>query len=413
MIPLEASAPDLEGGRSARQDIWRRYIPLMAFWRDWAADCHWGLARVFLLLRRYEAAAQSYARALRIRPDDPHLQFMRAWCLLEVRARAGEGIAAFLQLMQQSPSSGGYFLLACGLQRESRHEEAVEAFREAERLDDCRTPDFFHNYAVSLQAVRRFEEAVDAWRRAAQLDPSNAEAWGNLGSLLVVMGRWRDAAPCLERAMRLAPSVARALDLAAAFYEVNRMAEAERVLRDALSLDPGSSEVREMLATVLAAQDRFDEALEVAREACDITRGAQSSRTVLALVLAEAGMLEEALQVAKDAVRDAPQDARTHFALGQIYLKMRDGEAALSAFENMARCFAPEPESDRLPSSPWISYAAGRGTALSLLGRHTEAMAAFDEVLRNDPTFFERWPELASHYEASSGQAGRGEQQAP
>ena len=49
----------------------------------------------------------------------------------------------------------------------------------------------------------------------------------------------------------------------------------------------------------------------------------------------------------------------------------------------------------------------GRGVALSLLGRHDQAVVTFEEVLRTDPEFFERWPEVAPHYQLSSREAGR------
>jgi hypothetical protein len=78
---------------------------------------------------------------------------------------------------------------------------------------------------------------------------------------------------------------------------------------------------------------------------------------------------------------------------------MNDGASALAAFERMAECLAPE--TDQLPSSQWVSCIAGRGVALSLLSRHNEAMEAFEEVLRTDPGFFERWSEVAPHYELS------------
>jgi tetratricopeptide (TPR) repeat protein len=278
--------------------------------------------------------------------------------------------------------------LACGLQKEARHEEAIEAFREAGRLEDSGTADFFHNYAVSLEAVRRFEEAADAYRSAAQLSPSDAEAWGNLGALLARLGRWKDAAPCQERAMRLAPSVTHALNLASTLYELNRLDEGERVLRDAVALEPQSADVKELLATVLAGKDSYDEAITLAREACVSTSGALSSRAVLAGVLSEAGCLDEALRIAREAVGVAPQDARAHGTLGTVYVKMNDGGSALAAFERMALCLPPEP--DRLPSSPWVSYAAGRGIALSLVGQHDDAMAAFEDVLRADPELFMR-----------------------
>src|SRR5688572_7679163 len=220
----------------------------MMVWRDARALFHYRLANLLLRLHRYHGAANSYERVLRFRPDDQRIQFQRAWCLLEVPGRRTDAIIGFQKLLKQSPSAGGYYLLACGLQKEERHEEAVAAFREAIRLEGSGTADFFHNYAVSLEALRRFEECVDAYQRAAQLNPSDAEAWGNLGAVLAGLARWKDAAPCQERAMRLTPSVTHALSLASTLYELNRLDEAERVLRDAVLLDPRSTDAKELLA---------------------------------------------------------------------------------------------------------------------------------------------------------------------
>ena len=60
--------------------------------------------------------------------------------------------------------------------------------------------------------------------------------------------------------------------------------------------------------------------------------------------------------------------------------------------------------------SAWVSCIVGRGVALSLLSRHDEAMEAFDEVLRTDPEFFDRWPEVAPHYQLSSRETERNTQ---
>jgi protein O-GlcNAc transferase len=268
----------------------------MMFLRDARAQFHYRVANLFLRLHRYEAAANSYERVLRIRPEDPHVQFQRAWCLLEVPGRRIDGVIGFQNLLKQSPSAGGYYLLACGLQKEARHDEAVEAFREAIRLEGSGTADFFHNYAVSLEALRRYEDAADAYRSAAQLNPSDAEGWGNLGAVLAGLGQWKDAAACQERAMRLTPSLTHGLNLGSTLYELNRLGEAERALRDALALDPGSADAKELLAMVLAGQDRYEEALKIAREICALNPKALSSRVVLAGVLSEAGCFPDVVQ---------------------------------------------------------------------------------------------------------------------
>jgi hypothetical protein len=61
-------------------------------------------------------------------------------------------ITGFQNLMKESPSSGGYYLLACGLQKESRHIEAVEAFRESLRLGDSGSADLYHTTASVVRS---------------------------------------------------------------------------------------------------------------------------------------------------------------------------------------------------------------------------------------------------------------------
>jgi tetratricopeptide (TPR) repeat protein len=333
------------------------------------------------------------------------MQFWRAWSLVRVQHRRVEGIREFQELLQSSPSAWGYYLLACALQQESRHEQAVVAFREAFRLDSRVVGDFHYNHATSLVALRRFEEAADEFKNAAQLNPSDGAAWGNLGMVLAELGRWRDAAPCLERSLRLAPSLAYSLILANTLFELNRLEDAERVTRAALELNPQALDGKETLARILTGQDRHQEALELAREITALNPSAASSRVVLAGVLREAGQLDAALEEAKAAVDLAPSEPGAYGALGATYLKMNDGAAALSAFAQMANCI--DPDADRRPSWSSVWCDLGRGIALSLLGRHDEALSAFDQVLRADPEFFERWPEMAADYHRSLGESAR------
>ena len=361
---------------------------------------HYHLANLFLRLHRYESAANAYERALRVLPGNPYFQYQRAWSLLAVPHRRVEGISAFEDLNKSSPSSSGYYLMAGGLQKESRHEEAVQAFREAARLEPAQSADFHYNHAISLSALRRFEEAAEAYQTAAHLNPSDGEAWGNLGAAFAELGRWKDAAPCQERAMRLAPSVQHGLDLGETLYELNRLDEAERVLREALVIEPRSTDAKEALAVVLAGQDRYDDALLLAHELCAANPVPLSSRVVLAGVLMDAGRLEEARREALTAEAADPSDPRPQFILGYTYLKLNDGGAALTAFERGQSSLG---QGTQLRShSSRVSSAVGRGSALSLLGRHEEAMSAFEQALRIDPGFFERWPDLAEHYERSS-----------
>jgi tetratricopeptide (TPR) repeat protein len=365
------------------------------------AGLHWRLANLFLRVHWWEAAANAYGRALRIQPNDPSLQFQRAWSLLEVPHRRAEAIAAFDSLNKSAPSAFGYYLMACGLQQERRHEDAVQAFREVERLDPTVHGDFdySYNYAKSLASLGRFEEATDRLENTVRLYPSDAEAWAFLGMMFASLGRWKDAVPCQERAMRFAPSAEHGLQLGETLLWLNRLDEAERVLRECLAIDPRSTDIKEDLALVLASQDRREEALALAQEICAVKQVAPSSRVALACVLSAAGRLSEALQEANRAAEASSSDPRTQVVLGSIHVEMNNGAAALAAFDRVADSLVESTE--RLPASLQVCCAAGRGNALSVLGRHEEAMSAFEEALRGDPEYFERSLEGRSHYDRS------------
>ena len=360
-------------------------------------------ANVLSRFRLYSAVAYAYDLLLRIQPDDPVARFYHAWNLMEVPGRRVDAIAGFQGLLPNHPSASGYYLLGCALQKESRHEEAVKAFRDSIRLEDSRSPDLSFNYAVSLEALGQLEGAVDAYRSAAQLAPSDGDAWWNLGALLAELGRRRDAVPCLERAMRLAPSTARALVLADTLHDLHRLDDAESFARDALARDARASEAVASLAAVLASKERYQDALAIARGACGASANAPSSRALLAVILAVAGSPDEALPLAREAALAEPDNGWIHSVLANVHLEMNDGAAALDALQRMANCL--DAESNIRSRLAQARLMLGRGGALSLLGRHDEAESAFDEARRLDPEFLECWPDAVSPYRRS--EAGR------
>ena len=175
--------------------------------------------------------------------------------------------------------------------------------------------------------------------------------------------------------------------------------------KESLAIDPRSTEIKEFLVMVLAGYEAGDNALALAQELRKVKPVPLASRVVLAALLMEAGRLEEALQEAITAEGADPSDPRPQVVLGGIHLKMNNGEAALAAFERVQRCL--DQNRDHLPISSRVWSAVARGDALSVLGRHEEAMSAFEDGLRIDAGFFERWPKLTVHYERSAREMQR------
>jgi Flp pilus assembly protein TadD len=156
------------------------------------------------------------------------------------------------------------------------------------------------------------------------------------------------------------------------------------------------------LAAGLAAQEQArlceqhsgEEGIAACRSALALGLGREQAgavRLLLALRLASLERWEEMAQVYREAVRLDPDDAEASGRLGSALLfALGKTEEALDPLREAAR-LAPQDPQPRLTL----------GVALNILGRHPEAVAAFEEALRVDPAALDDRPGARAVYEAS------------
>jgi tetratricopeptide (TPR) repeat protein len=106
--------------------------------------------------------------------------------------------------------------------------------------------------ARALQARQRWGEAIEAYREAARLDPDNPWTHYDLGMALNTPGRQDEAIVHLEKAAALAAdAVDVRLNLASALLARNRPAESIGHLRAILVAEPNNSAAQEAFRTAL------------------------------------------------------------------------------------------------------------------------------------------------------------------
>jgi Flp pilus assembly protein TadD len=112
---------------------------------------------------------------------------------------------------------------------------------------------------------------------------------------------------------------------------------------------------------------------------------------VLAQKLATLERWEEASEAFAEVLRLRPRDAEARLGLAAALLYgMGRAEDALAPIGEAADLLPGDPR-------PWIE----RGIALVALGRHAEAVGAFDEALRRDPSCLEARPAASEVLEAA------------
>jgi len=135
-------------------------------------------------------------------------------------------------------------------------DQAILHYRKAIRI----APDFYparNNLGVRYLSKGDFEAAENELRQAIKLNPNDAQAYFNLGNVLYVTKRYRDAAGILQEGLHKQPDSALGLHLLGAVQiRLGTLDEAERSLRAAIALDGKMSKTRLELANLYLLQHR-------------------------------------------------------------------------------------------------------------------------------------------------------------
>ena len=156
---------------------------------------------------------------------------------------------------------------------------------------------------------------------------------------------------------------------------MNAFADAEEHYREALDFDDDFEEAWERLGYVLYVMDRSDDAIEVLEQGLERIQGSLMLRRMLGINLHETGRIDEAVATLEGVDADGGATADTLFILGKHHYEGHDHESAIPYFQ---RYLVETPDD------------AGTHGALGNCYLRTDqfelALAAFRTVIELDPT---------------------------
>jgi len=166
--------------------------------------------------------------------------------------------------------------------RQNRDAEAVEAFKEAVRLE----PEFaeahyrlglaYHATGQKEESEKSFEAAAEAYEKVLKKEPKNSDAHFFLGLVLGRLGKYDDAVKAFKESIKHAPeeSEDKYYELALAHYKVAQYKEAIDACKKALEIKPDFFQAEELLekskpglARVEAFRKRQEELLKKQQKA--------------------------------------------------------------------------------------------------------------------------------------------------
>src|ERR1017187_6973039 len=169
---------------------------------------------VFMLARRRNADAVRYLRgAVAAQPDHP-VALNTLGTALDSAGNVNDAAGFFERALQANPRyANARFNLANALVKQQRWEQAATEFRLV-LADNPNDPGARQMLGEVLRVLGymsaqkgSLEEAVAYWRESLQFRQDDAAMHSNLGAMLARLGRFREAAPEFEAALRLDPKL--------------------------------------------------------------------------------------------------------------------------------------------------------------------------------------------------------------
>ena len=107
-----------------------------------------------------------------------------------------------------------------------------------------------------------FRPAEEQFREAIRLDPNDAQAYFNLGNVLMLTGRYAESETTLASGLQRRPDSAFGYFLQGCLYgRTGKYSEAEKSLREALRLDTTMSQAQLQLVNLYLQQNRREDAI--------------------------------------------------------------------------------------------------------------------------------------------------------
>jgi tetratricopeptide (TPR) repeat protein len=226
--------------------------------------------------------------------------------------QSADAIALFESVVSRRPDTAdAYISLAHAYWETGRPAVAVAAL---ERALKNRAPDRDVRIRLGLYLS---ESGIDVTRAIALVEPmprTDAEAQNALGVAYAAAGRYDDASAAFARVLALDPTSALAhqnlasMALRQAIDRKDRAkrAEAERLARRALEIDPTLAKAHTTLGVALAESGRKADAIESWKRAVALDGREFDALYNLVVLLTEAGRADEARQYARQFVATAP-----------------------------------------------------------------------------------------------------------
>ncbi len=370
---------------------------------------HYYLGKLYGEMKLYKDAISWMEKAVALKPGFESALSDLA-LLYEIQNESAKARALYGKLIEEHPQRLSYRLRLAKLDiREKHYDEAIRILEDVLKLDS-RNREARLTLALAYLEVQKPERAVEELNVLLQGAPNDHEARYFLagayeerkmndealreyeripstsslyagaqvraGYILKSQGKTAEAIERAKKAITVKANDAALYGLLAALYESdNRLAEAEKTLKDGLAVAPKSIDLRYRLGMIYDKTGRSDEAIVEMEEILKQEPDSPEALNFIGYSWADRGIrLDEAEAMIKKALALKPGDGFITDSLGWVYYRKNKLSDAIKYLKEAAAI---------LPEDAAI--ADHLGDAYEKAGKHRDALEQYRKALKLKP----------------------------
>lgn len=273
-------------------------------------------------------------------------------------------------------------LLALALRQRGNASAAADLLAPLAR--QVRTGAVEYELGLALAETGDTQAGVSALQRAVRREPKHPQAWRALGDLLTLLGETEGADAAYARHIEASVRNPQLLHAARALCE-NKLAIAERGLRDFLKQNPTDVAAIRMLAETGVRLGRLEDAEALLARCLELAPGFIEARHNYAVVLHRQNKGAEALREIERLLEADPRNPGYRGLKAVVLSRMGEYDRAIACYEPLLKEYPSQPKA-------WMSY----GHALKTIGRTNNAIDVYRKSIALRPALGEAYWSLAN-----------------
>jgi tetratricopeptide (TPR) repeat protein len=293
------------------------------------------VVRVMLLMQSDSAKAVALAdTALKTKPGDPGLRLLkaRALSLLEKDDEAN----SVLRELSKENFAPAVYVLASSLDStddEVEKKEAVALYEQYVRLEPYDTRGL-HDLAGAYNNAKDYAKAEGAYRKLIALEPTDADAYVDLVSFLVVQDRPGDVGPVLAAADKNTDTDADVFGEVMDFLTaIDESGYATKFAASEPKRMKTSSTANFYLGRMYSAKEQYALALKFLQTAADLDKEWDEPYITMSLIYRQQSRFAAALRAADQAIAIDDEDGEAHYERACALARLGRLKEAMSALE--------------------------------------------------------------------------------